>query len=91
MRMSAGHLIDALDELLHNDVFIDSCDSAGYGAFRVLIMALTENYEYMNTPEDVVYDTELDQVAVLCPDCGSFVINGKCSDVGDNNCRYTER
>lgn len=24
-----------------------------------------------------------------CPTCGSTIVDGKCSDVGDNNCGYT--
>lgn len=25
-----------------------------------------------------------------CPTCGSAIVDGKCSDVGDNNCQYIE-
>jgi hypothetical protein len=25
-----------------------------------------------------------------CPFCGSLIVDGKCEDVGGNNCQYTE-
>ena len=25
-----------------------------------------------------------------CPNCGSTIVDGKCSDVGDNYCGYTD-
>lgn len=35
-------------------------------------------------------DTKLYGIDRECPICASPVIDGICTDVGDNNCRYTE-